>query len=74
MTIADQLRAEGRTEGRAEGTLSAQRDSLTVFLEARFGALDADARAHIAAATSEQLVRWIRRCAGAPSVAEALRE
>lgn len=74
MTIADQLKAEGRTEGRAEGALAAQRESLSLVLESRFGPLDAAVRARIAAADGEQLLRWIRRCAVAPSVAEALNE
>ncbi|MBL8842727.1 MAG: Rpn family recombination-promoting nuclease/putative transposase [Planctomycetes bacterium] len=76
MTIAEQLKAEGRVEGRAEGrtegALAAQRESLSVVLESRFGPLDAAVRARIAAADGEQLLRWIRRCAVAPSVADAL--
>lgn len=82
-TIAGTLEAEVRSpfmaftnvfqaEGHKEGVLEARRESLTLFLEARFGPLDAGARARIAAAAGDQLVRWIRRSAVAPSIAEAL--
>lgn len=70
MTIAEQLKAEGRSEGAA----AAQRESLTLVLESRFGPLDAADRARIAAADSDRLLRWIRRSGTAPSVAAALAE
>lgn len=74
MTIAEQLKAEGRAEGLSEGATTAQRESLTLVFEARFGPLDAADRTRIAAAGSEQLLRWIRRSGTAPSVAAAMTE
>lgn len=57
MTIADQLRAEGRIEGRVE----ALRESLLELLQVKFGEVDAATRARITAAESESLRRWLRR-------------
>lgn len=72
MTIAEQLKAEGRVEGRVEGSLAARRESLIVVLEARFGPLDDSERARIASAGGEQLLRWLRGCGIAPAVAKVL--
>lgn len=67
MTLADQLRAEGR----AAGEIGALRDCLRDLLIARFGPVDAVAQQQIARAGADALRRWIREFVHAPSV-EAL--
>lgn len=68
MTIADQLRAEGRVEGRAEGQLAALRESLVELLEVKFGAVGLHERERIAAAEAAALRGWLRRLLDAPTV------
>ncbi len=68
-------RAQGVTEGRAEGEVAALRLALTELLAARGVALEREDHARIESTTdSEQLRRWIVRAAGARDVAEVFKE
>ena len=57
MTIAEQMRREGRAEGRLEGGTSI----LQGQLEEKFGALSEQTKARLREATEDQLTRWARR-------------
>lgn len=72
MTLADNLRAEGRAEGRAAGELRALREMLGELLVERFGPLDETAHATLDGADAGTLRRWIRQFVRANSVAELL--
>jgi predicted transposase YdaD len=58
---------QGRQEGRAEERKATLRDTLVRLLRARFGDLDADVEGRIAAATTDELDRWIERVVTAES-------
>ena len=80
MTIADQLREEGRregvvegrregvVEGRREGVVEGQRTMLLKQLAARFGALPEAVAARVRAADATQLERWAERVLAAPKL------
>ena len=68
MTIAEQLRNEGREEGLRAGRASV----LTKLLRLRFGALTPEHEAAIASATPEQLDGWVERVLTAETVAAVL--
>lgn len=70
MTIAEELKLMGRQEGRQEGLVEALRKLLAV----KFGALDEALAARIAAATPEQVDRYLERILTADSPADVLRE
>ncbi|MBL8842130.1 MAG: Rpn family recombination-promoting nuclease/putative transposase [Planctomycetes bacterium] len=72
MTLADNLRAEGRAEGRAAGELRALREMLGELLAERFGPLDGAAIGALDGADAGTLRRWIRQFVRANSVAELL--
>lgn len=54
-------RVEGRAEGRIEGEAVGQTALLMRLLERRFGSIDAEARARIAAATPDELLAYADR-------------
>lgn len=68
MTLADNLRAEGR----AAGELRALREMLGELLAERFGSIDGAATAALDGADAGTLRRWIRKFVRANSVAELL--
>jgi hypothetical protein len=84
MTVADQLREEGRVEGRREGVVEGlrkgvvegrregvvegQRTMLLKQLVARFGALPDAVEARVRAADATQLDRWAERVLTAPKL------
>jgi hypothetical protein len=72
MTVADQLREEGRregvVEGRREGVVAGQRTMLLKQLAARFGALPKAVAARVRAADAMQLERWAERVLTAPKL------
>jgi predicted transposase/invertase (TIGR01784 family) len=76
MTIADQLRAEGRAEGeakgRAEGEAKGRLHTLLKLMTLKFGTLSAEHAAVIEAATEQQLDVYIERILTAPSPAAVL--
>ena len=65
MTVAEQLRQEGRVEGRDEGVASVLRRQLSQ----KFGPLPEEVLARLDAATYEQLTTWIDRILVADSLA-----
>jgi hypothetical protein len=65
MTIAEYLQEQGRKEGQREGRVATLRSQLVYKL----GPLDAAAEAHLEAATSEDLDRYVRRVLTADSLA-----
>ena len=73
-------REEGRVEGRAEGRAEGERRGrveggarmLLAQLTARFGAVPADAKERILAATEPMLTRWSLRVLTAPTLAAVL--
>jgi hypothetical protein len=69
MSTADRLIAQGRVEGRVEG----QANSLLRLLEARFGALPDDVRGRVRSAAIEDLDRWTVRVLDAKSLADVFR-
>ena len=64
-TAAEQLRDEGRAEGRAEALLK--------LIQLKFGAVPDDVAQAIQTASVDQLDRWIERVLSAESCAEILR-
>ena len=66
--VLDVFRKEGRAEGRVEGGAR----MLLAQLAARFGAVPADARERILAATEPMLKRWSLRVLTAPTLAAVL--
>ncbi len=82
MTIAEELigkgraqgreegRAQGREEGRAEGRVEGGAGALRLQLRERFGALDPDSDARIAAASPDELERYLRRIIHASTIAD----
>ena len=58
MTLAEQLIAEGRQEGRQEGQLAERRAWITRILTARFGPVPGRIQESIASASSTELERW----------------
>jgi hypothetical protein len=70
MTMAEQLRAEGRIEGRAAGLAGVLRRLLVV----KFGAVDAEHEARIRAATPDQLDRFLDRVLIADTLAAVFTE
>jgi hypothetical protein len=68
MTIADQLRAEGRAEGEAKG----RSQTLVKLMTLKFGALSAEHAAVIEAATEQQLDAYINRILTAPTPDDVL--
>lgn len=67
-TMAEQWKAEGRTEGRVEGA----RRVLLRQLELKFGVLSAAERARLEGASEQQLERWADRFVSAESCTEVL--
>jgi hypothetical protein len=67
-----QGRREGRAEGRAEGRVEGAARVLLAQLSARFGAVPADVRERILAATEPMLTRWSLRVLTAPTLAAVL--
>jgi hypothetical protein len=68
-TIAEQLKAEGREQGLAQG----QRALVLRLLERRFGPLDEGTRARLDRATVQDLERWAEQLLTAPTLEDALR-
>jgi predicted transposase YdaD len=68
MDVLDELKREGRAEGRVEGGAR----MLLAQLTARFGAVPAEARERIFAATEPMLRRWSLRVLTAPTLAAVL--
>ena len=66
MTIAEQLRAEGRAEALAEGRAEALMQVLTV----KFGTLPADVPEKVRAASSGQVQKWTARAVTAEKLDE----
>jgi hypothetical protein len=66
MTIAEQLRAEGRAEALAEGRAEALVQVLTV----KFGTLPADVPEKVRAASSGQVQEWTARAVTAEKLDE----
>lgn len=66
MTYAEELRQEGRRQGREEGL----RAAVLQVLEVRFGALPAGIDARVAAAGLADLERWLRRAVTAANLDE----
>lgn len=64
--------AQGRAQGKAEGQLEGRADLLVRQLTLRFGPLDSEARAWIAAASIEDLDAVGERLLTAQSLQEAL--
>ena len=78
MTLADELRREGRVEGhlegRREGEVETLRWALESQLQARFGAVPGEAQARIAAAAAPALRRWLLALVSAPTLDAVFRE
>jgi len=82
MTIAEQLRdegrreghREGRREGRREGQAEGERTILLKQLALKFGALDPSVQARVAAASLEKLERWAERILTAERLEAVLEE
>jgi len=76
VTLADQLREEGRREGRDEGRRDGlrkgRRDMLLELLSTRFGELPESAVARIDGADLVQLGLWAKRVLIAPTLADVL--
>jgi predicted transposase YdaD len=72
MDVLDELKREGRVEGRREGRVEGAARMLLAQLTARFGAVPADARERILAATEPMLTRWSLRVLTAPTLAAVL--
>ena len=70
VTMADQLRAQGRQEGRLEG----ERRVVLRQLRKRFGSLSAEQEQLVAQANEQQLELWTDRVLSASSVDEVLAE
>ena len=69
MTIAEQLRAEGKAQGVAEGVLRGQAASLLVILETRGFQVTDEVRTRVEACSdAETLQLWTSRAVGAESV------
>lgn len=64
MDVLDELKREGRVEGRAEGIAG----MLLRQLAARFGAVPAEARARVLGATEATLARWSLKVLTAPTL------
>jgi hypothetical protein len=64
MTVAEQLRQEGRDKGRLEGRTSALQEQL----EDKFGPLSHEVVGRLQSATEEQLGRWAKRILTADSI------
>jgi predicted transposase YdaD len=63
MTLAQQLRQEGRIEGRHEGTLSASRQSVLEALDLRFGPIPDGLRDSIESIADPDKLRALHRVA-----------
>ena len=72
MDVLDEMKAEGRAEGRREGRVEFGAHMLLALLTARFGAVPADVRERILAATEPMLTRWSVRLLTAPTLAAVL--
>jgi len=80
MTAADRLRAEGRAEGEAKGKAEGEAkgkaegkaELLLKLLTLRFGELPQAARARLAAADEQALMRFTERVLNASSIDEVL--
>jgi predicted transposase YdaD len=80
MTAADRLRAEGRAEGEAKGKAEGEAkgkaegkaELLLKLLTLRFGELPQAARARLAAADEQALMRFTERVLSASSLDEVL--
>jgi predicted transposase YdaD len=68
-TIAEQLKAEGREQGLAQG----QRALVLRQLERRFGPLDEESRERVDRATVQDLERWAEQLLTAATLDDALR-
>src|SRR5690606_10789358 len=65
--------AKGRAEGRAEGEASGRAKLLLKQLQLKFGALPADVRGRVEAASIEELDRWAERVLTEASLDDVLR-
>jgi predicted transposase YdaD len=72
MTIAEQLRREGRAEGRIEGRIEANRQMLRKLLAGKFGALTPEHEARIADASLDELERYVERVLAATTIDDVL--
>lgn len=73
MTVAEQLRQEGRAEGRAEGEAKGRAEAVLKLLALRFGELPAAVEQRVRGASLEQLDRFTEQVLSAESLEEALR-
>ena len=64
MTLAEIWKAEGEAKGKAEGL----RQVVLLQLQLKFGAVNADIQASVAAAPEEQRLRWVGRILSADSI------
>lgn len=74
MTVAEEIKAEGRAEGLAKGRAEGMKGIMRLALESRFGPLSADRLARIDAASPEELEGFARRLATAPDLAAIFRQ
>ncbi|GAA5232481.1 hypothetical protein FOZ76_00375 [Verticiella sediminum] len=70
----EQGREQGLEQGLAHGRVEGMRQLLLMQLEARFGAVPAQARRRVDSATAQDLQRWSLAILGAASIDEALNE
>jgi hypothetical protein len=66
--VRDEPRREGEARGRAEGRAEERSAVLTKLLVLKFGPLEPAQQARIAAATPEQLDRWLEQVLTAGSI------
>ena len=74
MTLAEQLIAQGRQEGRQEGQLAERRAWITRILTTRFGPVPGRVHESIASASSTELERWAETVLTAESLDDLLGE
>lgn len=68
MDVLDELKREGREEGERKGRVEGVARILLTLLAARFGAVPAEAKARVLAATEPTLTRWSLRLLTAPTL------
>jgi predicted transposase/invertase (TIGR01784 family) len=74
MTIAEQMRREGREEGEASGLIKGQRLMLIKQLQLKFKALTAEHEKAVAEATVEQLEKYVERVLTAENISDVFGE
>ena len=74
MTIADDLREQGRQAGERERRLEGERTTLIKQLRLRFGELPEPVVARVRAADAAQIEGWIERVITSPTLDDALTE